>query len=399
MDDTEIKKQALQKLLDNQQDEVSKRLFETTHKFPDTGRTAHSPGEVIDGYIGAPIRAGLAKASDVQVGENGQEGTGFLSMKPMVEGAKAVYEQFGKDPKNAPTGKMVAEKAGASSLPFSETPGLSWMYRDPKKEQLEAFDIRPEKGGMLDVSPAGIAGFGTEMATDPLTYTSPKGLTKALSGIEVLNPALHREASARAFAKAVEEARGLRPDVVENVSQYTPQEYSKMRTFLSRDGKSGYALKPTDKGDELVNVFAKEKGLGRGDKIVSEAVDRGAQTLDAFDGYLPDLYKKHGFKEYHRTPNYEPGGPDVVYMTQPNNPHIPNEKIMSQSANLPPELQPQYQYVNPPPATPEQIAQIDKMAKKMQYERVKNMMDRRAKTRSMNLDADTAVIQPKKTKK
>ena len=41
---------------------------------------------------------------------------------------------------------------------------------------------------------------------------------------------------------------------------------------------------------------------------------KGAQTLDCFDGFLPDFYSKFGFVEYKREPNWVPGKADVVYM-------------------------------------------------------------------------------------
>jgi len=84
--------------------------------------------------------------------------------------------------------------------------------------------------------------------------------------------------------------------------------------YLSDDGLSGFALSADGSGDsDLRGVFSLVKG--RGDRLVSEAVFYGANTLDCFDGYLPTLYAKHGFVESVRQPNWTEGGPDVVYMT------------------------------------------------------------------------------------
>lgn len=124
----------------------------------------------------------------------------------------------------------------------------------------------------------------------------------------------HTPSTAEEFHKAVSNASLARPDVAENVTKYSPEEYSNMKTFLSPDKKSGFAIKPDG---ELVSVFSAEKGLNRGDTIVKEAIQQGASSLGAFDPYLPKLYEKHGFKEYKREPNYTPGGPDVVYMRIP----------------------------------------------------------------------------------
>lgn len=88
------------------------------------------------------------------------------------------------------------------------------------------------------------------------------------------------------------------------------------RYFLTEDFDSGYAIRPTG---ELVMVFSRVKG--RGDQLVASAVANGAYRLDCFDGYLPELYKRHGFAEYDREANWTPGGPDVVYMYSPCDDH------------------------------------------------------------------------------
>ena len=82
-----------------------------------------------------------------------------------------------------------------------------------------------------------------------------------------------------------------------------------MKTFLHPDKKSGFAVKPD--GD-IVSLFSTQKG--RGDKLAQHAKKSGGSKLDAFDGYLPKLYAKHGFKEHKREKNWTPGKPDVVYM-------------------------------------------------------------------------------------
>lgn len=119
---------------------------------------------------------------------------------------------------------------------------------------------------------------------------------------------LYGKAHPKAFTKAVEESTKLNPKIAENLSKYTPEELTKMQLYLSPDKLSGYALKDTD---ELVNVFSGTKG--RGNEIVQNAIDKGAKRLDHFEGYLSDLYKKHGFEEVKREPNWTPGNPDVVY--------------------------------------------------------------------------------------
>lgn len=86
------------------------------------------------------------------------------------------------------------------------------------------------------------------------------------------------------------------------------------RFMLTADGQSGFIVR---NGGELIALFSTVKG--RGNDLVQIAVQCGAEYLDCFDGYLPELYARHGFSCYKREANWTPGGPDVVFM------HIPSE--------------------------------------------------------------------------
>lgn len=125
-------------------------------------------------------------------------------------------------------------------------------------------------------------------------------------------PTPHAQAHHDDFHAALSNAMKTSPNVKQFVHLYEPHEYSKMKTFLSPDKASGYAVK--EDGD-IVSVFSTHKG--RGDHIMAHALQNGGTKLDAYDGYLPKFYEKHGFKEYKREPNWTPGGPDVVYMHKP----------------------------------------------------------------------------------
>ncbi len=95
------------------------------------------------------------------------------------------------------------------------------------------------------------------------------------------------------------------------------------KVMLSQDGATGYIL--TAEGD-LQSVF-NGGPAGMGKYAVKDAVKRGAKTLDAFDGFLPDYYRQFGFLETGRVP-FDPnlaapgveqalgGRPDVVFMAQ-----------------------------------------------------------------------------------
>lgn len=92
---------------------------------------------------------------------------------------------------------------------------------------------------------------------------------------------------------------------------YDEGEYGGMRTFLSEDGKTGYAIKPD--GD-LVSVF--NTGVsGAGGAAVVDGIVNGATKLDAFDPYLPALYHNFGFKPDFTSPNFEFGENPVTFMS------------------------------------------------------------------------------------
>lgn len=81
--------------------------------------------------------------------------------------------------------------------------------------------------------------------------------------------------------------------------------------YMTADMCSGFGV--TALG-ELIGVFSTKEG--RAHDLIRYAIKVGATHLDCFDGFLPKLYYKHGFVEVEREPNYNEGGPDVVYMTR-----------------------------------------------------------------------------------
>lgn len=125
------------------------------------------------------------------------------------------------------------------------------------------------------------------------------------------------------FHKAVSGARNATPMHGLNITDFTAKDYAKMKTYMTKDGKSGYAIKPET--DELVSVFSTEKGRGK-DLVRDAIINKRAQNLDAFDinGKLPELYgelqsetKRLKFDPQYAPPQYDAavhGSPDVVYM-------------------------------------------------------------------------------------
>lgn len=62
----------------------------------------------------------------------------------------------------------------------------------------------------------------------------------------------------------------------------------------------------------LMGLFA-GPGLSGG-ALLQMAVDDGARSLDCFDGFLPEWYRQRGWVETSREANWDPNGPDVVFM-------------------------------------------------------------------------------------
>jgi hypothetical protein len=164
-----------------------------------------------------------------------------------------------------------------------------------------------------------------------------RGLSK------VLTPEM-KEVAPQEFFKNISDFRSLNDMNKANIHPYTADEYTKMKTFLSKDGQSGFALKPDG---ELVSVHSAAKG--RGEELVDNAVRMGAKKLDAYDigGKLPNLYGKYGFRENGRhafNPEYaDPANevlkahkPDFVEMAVPKSvaSPVPVETVSAAGNNL-----------------------------------------------------------------
>ncbi len=111
---------------------------------------------------------------------------------------------------------------------------------------------------------------------------------------------------------------------------------SRTLTFLSSDGKVGYALDPS--GD-IQNLFNASKRRGHGRKAMEHALAQGGVKLDAYEGFLTELYGKRGFEITGRerwNPEYGPedwnyerfGEPDVLYMRFHGEPADPADAVI-----------------------------------------------------------------------
>ena len=110
------------------------------------------------------------------------------------------------------------------------------------------------------------------------------------------------------------------------LSKYTAEELKNhnVQTYQLNGYHIGYALKPDEDGVDIISVHNNESNIkGVGDALIESAKANGGTKLDHYDGFLSDLYSKHGFEEYDRykwddqyaDPNWDYeryGRPDVI---------------------------------------------------------------------------------------
>ncbi len=110
------------------------------------------------------------------------------------------------------------------------------------------------------------------------------------------------------------------------LSKYTAEELKNhnVQTYQLNGYHIGYALKPDEDGVDIISVPNNEPNIkGVGDALIESAKANGGTKLDHYDGFLSDLYSKHGFEEYDRykwddqyaDPNWDYeryGRPDVI---------------------------------------------------------------------------------------
>lgn len=141
--------------------------------------------ETVNKYGANPIRKGILSL---------QEGKG------LVGAGEDAINQFGSDDAPA-TGKDIAKKAGITDKSLSE------YFPDAFNETGKGF--RLQKGGLLDVSPAGVAGgAAVDTLTDPLTYVGA-GLLKKAGPVVEAGGKVAGEAALEAGAGLLNKTKGL----------------------------------------------------------------------------------------------------------------------------------------------------------------------------------------------
>lgn len=234
----------------------------------------------IDSVTGAPVRRGIVEAMD-------GKGAG--------EALSAAASQFGADAATAPTGKDIAKRLGVTDeTPLSER--VPWLYDDtPGKSDVTVIppfkagpidfpglgvDFRPAKGGLADVSPAGVAGFATELGTDPTMFFPPAKAAK-LAGAAM-------KGGKAAAVKAAVKANKIGNKVLFNVPGEVTERYLKNAERIRKAGTvddlaENIAKQASKIGDD-VSEFAEE----------AKAIRRagGASSIDdvlkTYDGLIDD---------------------------------------------------------------------------------------------------------------
>lgn len=209
----------------------------------------------IDPYTGAPIRAGVSAL---------QEGKDPL---------QAMQNQFGNVASEDIGGKAQLARAGVSTKTASEfAPG----YFQDKPQSSKFGTINPpglQKGGLFDVSPAGVGGALLEIPQDPLSWASP--MASAIG---------KTEEGAGLLAKGANVA--LNP--VENLTQ--PIGKSIYKSGLKRVDQEAAKF-----GKEPVSDLLMEKGISGNARQIQEQMNTlGEQLLAERNQLLKEATKKGG---------------------------------------------------------------------------------------------------------
>jgi hypothetical protein len=250
-------------------------------------------------------------------------GSGHVYTEPMdpwmyhvtrASNMESILEQ-GVQPQRGGYNSSRSMNERAKQTYWSRYPDASWGGREPVTLAAKLSAIKARR-----IDQIGELASGKGVLPEDLHFL---GADKRIHPLKHAKAGLFAQADAETFAAAIGAARASERHgrkIGETVYQYPTDEYRAMKTYLTKDRTSGYAIKPD--GD-LVSLF-NAGGRGRGQSALRSAIQRGGSKLDAFDenGFLPGLYSKFGFRETGRdpwNPDYAPpewrgGTPDVVYM-------------------------------------------------------------------------------------
>lgn len=266
----------------------------------------------LDSVTGAPVRSAVSKFQD--------------NWKDLPGAVEAYKKQFGEDNSKAPTGRMIAQRAGVPDTALSDV--APSLYSDDPKSW------KPSKGGLLDPTASGVAGVGIDMATDPISYIpfekavegagnlAKKSLPSAAKVAETLTGVPARETETYAknldevnrvakkyggdvataadetrkkFGADIAQAKGVRNATIKDATQALPSQQIDVSSVIQSLEDAKARLNPKFKAGEIKEVE------GIIDTVKNAAGDTGkVSTADAYDlkKYLNDMasgaYKKDG---------------------------------------------------------------------------------------------------------
>jgi len=181
-------------------------------------------------------------------------------------------------------------KTAVKTKVFGLIPDMITPEHNPFKDGFpkEAF-ARKQKGG------PGSGNFGH--SGRPGQVGGSAGTSGGVAGSRIRKEAECKKVSASKFADALH--KNVDPKFKAYVTMYSAEEYGKMnaKTFLSKDGLSGFAVKPD--GD-IISVFSAVHGEGRGRYMIELAIAKGGTKLDCFEPLNKKVYEKYGFLETER---------------------------------------------------------------------------------------------------
>lgn len=225
----------------------------------------------VDPYTGAPARTAIYAA------QQGKDP--FMS-----------YQQsFGKDGMMAPTGKMIAQKAGVPDTSLSAV--IPSMY----SEKGEGNTLK--KGGLLDPTASGAAGLGIDMAADPLNVIPFGEIVEA--GGKLAKAARLDKAATKVVSKGSGLLSGVNSEAVDRLIQRP--------TEVLASGEKGRAFDIAEKGrEELMGRNAVEQGK------ISNARKEFAQKFgDKEVNTQPIIDQNQGFLNQKAPVNGEEGAVSV----------------------------------------------------------------------------------------
>jgi len=130
-----------------------------------------------------------------------------------------------------------------------------------------------------------------------------------------------KSATPEEFYKAIEQAKQINPHGA-FVTKHSIEEYSKMRLFLTLDGKAGIAI---TEDNNIVSIFNGGEKRGVLKTLLPLAIQKGGRKLDNYNsGKLSAMYELYGFNPISQTKfnsqfapddwNYERDGePSIVF--------------------------------------------------------------------------------------